>query len=344
MPEISVLMPAYNSAKYIAQSINSILNQTFTDFELIIVNDGSTDDTHEVISSFTDLRIRYYQNDDNKGLMFVRNRLISLTTTDYIAFIDSDDIAEKNRLEVEYNLLKTNNHISLVSSSVISLDEQGNTNNNGWKFDLNTTELKTHLLFFNPIVTSTIMFKKEILPKEIFREGYPPCEDYDLWVRMLLNNKGVVLPNFLATYRLYHSSVSKRKAEDAINNRNKVIVDQLEYYFPNNYTPNDAQIHLSLVEFSLKNTTADLPLLQDWIHKLIALNKQFNHFDEQILKQVLYERILKKYLRLTTYNYTVFQSLKNIKTFLQPKLTIELRKKELAIFAFSIAKKKFIQV
>jgi len=344
MPKISVLMPAYNSEKYIAQAINSILNQTFTDFELIIINDGSTDNTHNVISTFTDSRIRYYQNDGNKGLTFVRNRLIYLSNCKYIAFLDSDDIAEKTRLEIQYNVLKSNVNIGLVSSSVKSLNENGEYDNRSWKFDLNSVSLKIHLLFYNPIVTSSVMFKTEDLPTEIFRNGYPPCEDYDLWVRMLLHTKGTVLSDFLGTYRLYYNSVSKRKADDARNNRNKVIVDQLEYYFANIYTVDEAQTHLSLVEFSLKNKIEDLPHLKNWIAKLITLNKEYKHFDEQILQQVLYERILKKFLRLENYSYSVFQILMQLKKELQPTLTFELRKKELAILAFSLTKKKIIEL
>lgn len=344
MSEISVLMPAYNAANYIAEAINSILNQTFTNFELIIVNDGSTDNSHEIISSFNDSRIKYFQNDGNKGLAFVRNKLIELSGCKYIAFLDSDDIAENNRLEVEYNFLKSNVHIALVSSSVKSLDEHGHQDFKSWKFDLNEMQLKTHLLFYNPIVTSTVMFNKDILPKEIFRDDYPPCEDYDLWTRMLQKSKGVVLPKILATYRLHKSSVSKRKADESINNKNKVILNQLEYYFINQYSKEEETLHLSLAEFSLKNKTEDLPALQKWIQKLISLNKQYQHFEEQILKQVLYERILKKFLRLQNYNYSVFQILMQFKKELQPTLTFELRKKELAIFVFSAARRKFIQI
>ncbi len=344
MPKISVLMPAYNSAKYIAEAINSILNQTFIDFELIIINDGSTDNTNDIISSISDSRIKYFQNNGNKGLVFVRNRLIGLANSNYIAFLDSDDIAENNRLEIEYNILKSNKNLGLVSASIKSLDENGVQDLNSWKFDLNELQIKTHLLFYNPIVTSTVMFKKEIIPNEIFRDGYPPCEDYDLWVRMLLNSKGIVLPDCLATYRLHHNSVSKRKVDDSINNRNKVIVDQLEYYFPKQYSLDESQTHLSLVEFSLKNKLEDLSALKDWIVKLLRLNNQYNHFDEHILKQVLYERVLKKLLRLQDYNYAVFKTLLELKTLLKPTLTFELRKKELAIFAFAVAKKKFVQV
>lgn len=342
MHTISVLMPAYNCAKYVEQAINSILSQSLTEFELVIVNDGSTDNTNEIISKFSDSRIRYYQNSSNEGLNNVRNRLVALSKGDFIAFLDSDDIAEKNRLEIQHSVLSANSEITLVAGSVKSIDENGYEDFKSWKFDLEPVKLKAHLLFYNPIVTSAVMFKREKLPAEIFRVGYPPCEDYDLWVRMLLNSKGVVLPEFLATYRLYHNSVSKRKADDARNNRNKVIVDQLEYYFPNKYTEEEKTIHLSLVEFSLKNKIDDLAALTQWIHKLIALNQQQHHFDERILKQLLYERILKKFLRLADYDYSVFKTLMQLKKDLQPDLTFELRKKEIAILAFSVAHKKFI--
>ena len=112
------------------------------------------------------------------------------------------------------------------------------------------------------------MFKKEILPIEIFRERYPACVDYVLWVRMFLRSNGIVLTDFLATYRIHSNSVSKRKADDARINRNKVITNQLEYYFQNQYSKNEAELHLSLVDFSIKNNIDDLLNLQDWIQKL----------------------------------------------------------------------------
>ncbi|MBK8352976.1 MAG: glycosyltransferase family 2 protein [Saprospirales bacterium] len=96
---VSVLMPAYNSAKYIAQSIESILNQTFKNFELIIINDGSSDNTYDIIASYSDKRIKYFQNEGNKGLIYTRNKLIELSNFEYIAFLDSDDLAENTRLE-----------------------------------------------------------------------------------------------------------------------------------------------------------------------------------------------------------------------------------------------------
>ena len=344
MPAISVLMPAYNAATYIAQAIDSILQQTFRDFELIIVNDGSTDRTEDIVLSYQDNRIRYFKNDGNKGLTYTRNRLVGLSECKYIAFLDSDDFAVLNRLEVQYEILISNPELVLVSSSVMSLTESGETEQGNWLFNINEIQLPVHFLFYNPIVTSAVMFKKESLPAEIFRDGYPPCEDYDLWVRMLFKKKGKVIPDIHATYRLYNNSVSKRKADDARNNRNKVIVDQLEYYFPNMYSAEDAAIHLSLVEFSLKNSLQDIPALEQWIYKILDLNSCYHHFEERILSQVLYERILKKFLRLQQYNISVFRTLLRFRKRLQPVLSAELRKKEAAILAFCLTRKRWINL
>lgn len=340
---VSVLMPAYNSAKYIDQAIQSILAQTFSNFELIIINDGSTDNTHQVISSFSDERIKYYQNNGNKGLIYTRNKLIELSNFEFIAFLDSDDLAENTRLEKQYNILLTNDTLSFVSSSFYMIDEKNKIINEDNSYSLDSKNLKVISLFLNPVATSSVMIKKSHLPKEIFRVDYPVCEDYDLWTRIMVTGKGLVLIDFLTKYRVYTESICKQQPDNIIDRRNHIVLNQLEYYFQNQYSKEEAQLHLSLVDFSLKNNIEDLPALQFWIQKLITLNKQQQHFDEQILKQVLYERVLKKYLRLSAYNFSVYQSLLVIKKLLQPKLTFELQKKEVAILAFSVLRNKFIQ-
>jgi len=136
MHSVSVLMPAYNCEKYIAESISSILNQTFTNFEFIIINDGSTDGTHNIIASFKDSRIKYLQNSSNEGLSNVRNKLINLATGDYIAFLDSDDYSVVNRLEIQFASLNENSEIGLVASSVKAKYEDGKEDTSAWMFDL----------------------------------------------------------------------------------------------------------------------------------------------------------------------------------------------------------------
>ena len=344
MPKVSVLMPAYNSGKYIQQSIQSILDQTFQDFELIIVNDGSTDNTHDIITSFSDDRIRYYQNDGNKGLIYTRNKQINLASTEYIALLDSDDLANKLRLEIEYGLLNDKNNLSFVSSSFYMIDENNNIINDKNVFKLDYQETKTLSLFLNPVATSSIMFKKSHLPKELFRKEYPVCEDYDLWTRIMIKGEGIVIPDYLVSYRIYNESICKKVPDLIIDRRNQIVLNQLNHYFPNLISEEEKMNHLSLVDFSLKNSSSDLPALQNWIEKLLLLNQTYKHFDDAILKQVIFERVLKKCLRLADYNFSVISQLNEIKKILRPNLTWELRKKELAIIAFSTAHKKFMEV
>ncbi len=342
MSLISVLMPAYNSEKYIGLAIKSILSQSLSDFEFIIIDDGSTDNTHEIISSFTDKRIRYYRNDINEGLTRVRNKLISLAVTEYLAFLDSDDIADQNRLKEEYALFQSNKALDLVAASAVAINPMGGKRNEKWSFNLDADQLKAHLLFYNPVVTSTVMFRKSKVPVDGFRIGYPPCEDYDFWTRMLYSGKGVVLPVVLVAYRLHDASISKVQSQDAISNRNKVVLDQLAFYFAGKYSQEEADLHLGLVDFSMKNNKEDINRLLVWVERLISLNKQYDYFNDEVLRQLLYDRLLKKLLRLKKYDLSVFRALKQVNAFLNPKKSTMHLKKELAILLFSFFRNKFI--
>lgn len=124
-PQITVFMAAYNQADFIKQSIDSILTQSFSDFELIVVNDGSTDDTAIIVESFTDNRIRLVNNDGNKGLIYTRNRLLTLARGEYIAILDGDDIAQPDRLKLQYNFLSANPEIALCGGHATIIDENG---------------------------------------------------------------------------------------------------------------------------------------------------------------------------------------------------------------------------
>lgn len=342
MAEISVLMPAYNTEQYISASIQSVLKQSFTDFELIILNDGSTDNTHQVITNITDSRIKYYQNEGNKGLTFTRNRLIELSTGKYIAFIDSDDIIEPNRFLIQYKLLEADTKLGFVSASAktINVDK---TRSGSWQFDVNEEELKPFFLFNNPVVTSTITIRKSALPSIHFREDYPPCEDYDLWVRINYLFKGRVFPNYLASYRLHSNNISYLKNQLVRQNISKIISDQLEYYFSGEYSSEEKDIHISLSDFAIYNTTNELDKLYLWIMKLLILNQKYNHFHVQALSQVLYERVLKKMLRLNDYNFKTIKEYIKIKRILKPKITLLLRAKEMVILLSSILHTKIIK-
>ena len=125
MPKISVLMCVYNDEDWLKNSIDSIVNQTFTDFEFVIVNDGSTDNSLEIINSYSDDRIRIINNEENLGLPKSLNRGLNLCKSELIARMDADDISMNNRLEKQYKYLKKNKEIALIGGQAEYIDSDG---------------------------------------------------------------------------------------------------------------------------------------------------------------------------------------------------------------------------
>lgn len=202
-------MAAYNAASYIKESITSILEQTFKDFELLIINDGSTDETVAVIGNFNDPRIRLIQNDRNRGLVFTRNVALKEARGEYIAVLDSDDIAVPNRLELQYNFFLENPKTALCGGNGIVIDEDGKIlPGNRLTVPTGNDNIKITLLFRNAFVNSTVMFKTAVFKEIQGYQEYAPAEDYDLFIRIAdkypINN----LDRPLVKYRYHSSNIS----------------------------------------------------------------------------------------------------------------------------------------
>ena len=343
MPTISILMTAYNAEKYICKSIDSILTQTYSDFEFLILDDGSTDNTLKIINSYNDARIKVLLP-GKIGYYAAKIKLIQEAKSDFIAIMDADDIATPDRLHLQLQFLKENNDYGLVGSRAEWIDNNGKLLNKEFPFVDTHEKIKCNLLFVNCFVHTSVMIRNSILINNQLNYKKMAGEDFDLWIRITQKTKAKNLNKVLISYRVHDSNMCHSDWYKLGEGISYLISDQLVSYFKTAILSNDIQTHLSLVEFSLKNKIEDLPHLKNWIAKLITLNKEYKHFDEQILQQVLYERILKKFLRLENYSYSVFQILMQLKKELQPTLTFELRKKELAILAFSLAKKKIIEL
>ena len=129
MPKVSVVMPAYNAEKYIGEAIESILNQTFRNFEFIIINDGSVDRTKEIIQEYDDPRIVLLENDKNSGIVVTLNKGVDAATGEYIARMDADDIALSNRIEQQVMFLNTHRNIGVVGSALQIFGEEIDTQN-----------------------------------------------------------------------------------------------------------------------------------------------------------------------------------------------------------------------
>lgn len=196
---VTVGIPVYNGARYIQQAIESVLNQTYTDFELIVTDDGSTDGTLEVLRLFDDSRLKIISDGENRGISYRLNQQISLAGGRYFVRMDADDIMMPNRLECQVNFLQNNPEVDVVGSSVIIIDEKndliGKRNVNRRSKDIDQLFYNTH--FIHP----TVAGKTSWFKKWQYSETLKGVEDYDLWIRSYQNSRFADINEPLLYYR-----------------------------------------------------------------------------------------------------------------------------------------------
>jgi len=184
MPRVSVIIPTYNRADMVGDAIRSVLDQTYADWELILVDDGSSDDTRQIVEAFADLRIRYiYQ--DNKGLPGARNTGIQAARGQYIAFLDSDDLFLPHKLEWQLDALETRPELGLVAGGHIEVDEQLHVLREVQPWHGHPTLKFQDWLFACPFCPSAPLVPRgELESAGLFDETMQRIEDWDLWLRM----------------------------------------------------------------------------------------------------------------------------------------------------------------
>lgn len=210
-PKVTVLMPVFNAEKHLREAVDSILCQTFTDFELLIINDGSTDRSESIIRSYADPRIRLVNNASNMRLVATLNKGIGLASGEYVARMDADDISHPSRFAKQVAFLDQNPSCAMVAAKVRQMDCSSN-DTGVWPDDCNAVSgarILKQLPFANCIAHPTVMIRKEV----INRYGYDPdqrhSEDYDLWLRMAADGCVISkLDDFLLRYRIHDESVT----------------------------------------------------------------------------------------------------------------------------------------
>ena len=210
-PIITVLMPVYNGEIYLKKAIDSILTQTFQDFELIIINDGSRDGSQKIIKSYNDQRIRLI-NQDNQGLVGALNNGIKLSLGKYIVRMDQDDISMKNRLFEQINFMESNPNIGISGTYIILIDKFDNSIGR-MVYPLAHEEIKAQLLFSSPLAHPSVIIRKSILQKNDLKYLNVKSEDYDLWVRSAQVTQLANVGKFLLKYRV-GVGISKNSHKD----------------------------------------------------------------------------------------------------------------------------------
>ena len=275
-PIISVVLPVYNEEKFIGECIESILNQTYRDFELIIINDASTDRSAEIINSYNDQRISVIDNLNNSGIVKSLNNGCLNARGEFIARIDANDIAVETRFEKQLKYLNKSPNCAVVFSPVLIIDSDGNSLD---RIDGNYIQhelIQTWLFYKNCFFHTAAMMRKSVLPDPPYNEN-SYAEDYNLWVDLLRNWELHILDEVLMKVRNLPGGL--RYQPECEKSTRQVRLKQLEWLhlYPSRM---ELSIHLKLVS---KNKEVDPTFVKEkleWLDKIYIANKKYSVFRE----------------------------------------------------------------
>lgn len=240
-------MPVFNGESFLKETVNSILGQTFPDFEFIIINDGSLDHSERAILSFSDPRIRYLSNEGNRGLIFTLNRGIEAANGEYIARIDADDIADTGRLQKQIDFLRRHGDYGMCGTFYRTIDAKGRETGKV-KLPEGDREARSYLLFGNCFCHSSIMVRTSLAQSLKYDMDFELCEDYDLWSRISAGHKVGNLPLYAIGYRMHGNNVSVKKRKEMVNCVSKIHARGLRHYgIP--FTTEELNLHSALLSF-----------------------------------------------------------------------------------------------
>lgn len=221
MPKATVLVPAYNCGNYIEKALESVSNQTFRDYNILVIDDGCTDDTEEKVTKMGIKSLTYLKNEKNKGIVDTLNRGIDIIDSPYIVRMDGDDIMLPNRLKEQLNFLDSNVEYGMTGSWYHVINEDGLLKQHA-RLESNSEFLALMLLFTNTFAHSSITMRSHLARDLRYDKNYQYCEDHELWTRFSRVSKVTNLPQFHLAYRRHPNSTCSQKQKEL-----KTVVLQL---------------------------------------------------------------------------------------------------------------------
>lgn len=315
---VSVVLPAYNAELYLKEAIDSVLAQTFTDFELIVLNDGSTDKTEEIILSYNDDRLVYVKNEQNLGLIGTLNKGMTLAKGKYIARMDADDICFPERFAKQVEFLE-NNHDYVICGTSAYRFYNHTADGNAFHVPLSDESIRVRLFFNSGFIHPSVMFRSSVISDYNlgFSIDYKYAEDYFFWMDLLKYGKGFNLKEKLLYYRVVGTSQTA-VGNSNVEERKKIIGNIHRRYFSDHKISVDhKEIELN---FYLTNITRMklLDLQQfDFVYIARFLQKiMFALKKSGLSNKAIYEEVGKVYFALIyTKKMKVFASKGFVKNF-----------------------------
>ncbi|MFA6391471.1 MAG: glycosyltransferase [Patescibacteria group bacterium] len=282
-PIITVLLPVYNGEKYIKEAIESILNQKFTNFELLIIDDCSTDRSGRIIQDFKDPRIRFFSNKNNLGLIKTLNTGISLAQGEYIARMDQDDVSLPHRLEKQIAFLDAHSEIGVCGTGFRIIDQEG-TLKNEIHFPNRPLLFSWKLHFFSPLAHPTVMMRTSLV-KEMggYNTKATYYEDYDLWIRLNSITKLTNLDDILFHLRKHDENTSQIHLDQQVNSSIKLCRELISKTL-NNYVSIDIVRQLYLKNASDVNSVIQINKIICKLYKAFIQTNKVGKNDLKLIK------------------------------------------------------------
>ena len=285
-PTVSIIMSVYNGENYLNTAIDSILNQSFTDFEFIVINDSSSDTSKLIIQSYEDDRIVYLENEQNIGLAASLNKGIAIAKGKYIARMDDDDVAYPERLNRQISFLEENPEVGVLGTYAKLIGDHKGIR----KHSTNSEELKIRTLFSCQFCHPTVMMRKSVLDEHElnYNEEFKTAQDYELWSRLMKYTNFSTLPEILLDYRVHDKQVSCTKRQLQIDST-KHIYQKMISSLNLEFTEEKSTLHRKVAGFQFSQAKQDIPNIGDYFQKLIEANNELEVFPKHYFSVFLSE-------------------------------------------------------
>lgn len=274
----------FNAQQYVREAIQSILDQSFVNFELLIINDGSTDSSESIIKSFSDHRIRYIKNDTNLGLIATLNKGLSLSQGEFVARMDADDVCLKERLAEQLKCFENDPELAVVACDYFVI---GNGSKKRARGAVTSDQLKSVLLFSPCFAHPTVMMRNLFEKSRIFYDqNFKHTEDYKLWCDLSRVGKfgNVSMP--LMYYRSHPGQVSVQYRDVQIKNCAVIRRDYLQHC-GFTLSENDFLVHTRIADNVFIKSLSELEEIEKWLRSLIEQNKNTGHFIQEDFNAVI---------------------------------------------------------
>lgn len=280
-PRLTVLMPVYNGEAYLGPAIDSILAQTFGDFEFLIIDDGSSDASREIAAGYSDPRIRRLENSRNLGLVATLNRGLAAARGEYIARMDCDDVSYPQRFARQVAFLEQHPKVGLCGTWYTRAAGDETTLMQPPAED---RDIRFMLIFDTVFAHNTILFRRDFLERHHLRydPAYPYAEDYDLWVRCARHGQLANLPEVLLDYRYHPGNTSHQYRAEQAHTADRI---RAVYLHDLGLEPSPEQIalHLDLLHFRFQGGLTELRAAGDWLAGLARVARAWPEVDDHLI-------------------------------------------------------------